>query len=171
MTPDIPREIHTPDEIRKGDLIRYELSPHHPGFTRNRAREYVARFDGDADGYPSELGTCFLLDRPTPPVELPAAPTLGWVSTDDGAELDIWQLHPDDRIACVSLPEAPGIDGTLADEITAFTAATAVPNESLDALRHYMSGFSFTDEYRATPAQARIAAFLAAVDSANGTPS
>lgn len=76
-------------DIRKGDLIRFEPKP--PVDFIASAIEYVASYDKaawrDSEDVPSQH---YLLDRPTPPVELPTEP--GWYV--DRYEC-VWQMHDD----------------------------------------------------------------------------
>lgn len=144
-------------EIRKGDLIRWE------GEHGNTiAHEYRATAAGHK--WSPADGTYFLLDRPTPPVELPKTPQLGWLGvTDDGtferkpaSVLGIWQ----DRRYSIN----GGVSGTWSHEfVTAFEPATAVPTEALDDLRRYRASLARSGLTR-TPRH--IDAFLAAIEAA-----
>jgi hypothetical protein len=148
-------------EIRKGDLIRDEspsgLTPH------RRALEYVALRDGHV--YSAGFGPFYLLDRPTPTVELPSEPTLGWLdSTGNDHALGIWRP--------LALTGGPGLDNHYGDghrallpEITAFTPATAVPADSLDELRKIHLAREGCGEIKCG-SHKDVARFLEAVDKA-----
>ena len=142
--------------IRRGDLIRAENTADH-----DLAREFRARWDGDGGSW-SIPSTFYLLSRPTPVVELPTEPTLGWVEqTVQAGErpiLGVWDLR--------------GRDGWLwsngglscePDSVTAFTPAVAVPLAALLHLRRQQG----SDGQGATTSRA-FSDFLAAVDAANG---
>lgn len=140
-----------PSEIRKGDLIRCE-------WPDDNSREYRASRDGDNNIY-GGTSRFFLLDRPTPAIELPVQPSLGWLTWRDGmavsdaTELGLWRtFHSPTTIACgdTSVPQSI---------VTAFTPATAVPTEALTRLRNQKG----RDGLGATTTQA-LADFLTAVD-------
>jgi hypothetical protein len=138
-----------PEDIKKGDLIRYEHAEDSVGaFT---AVEFLAEFDGR--GYlPKSLGgQHFLLDRPTPPVELPTEECLGWVESDGVAFLGLWDGGEYVDEVTGRLEQ----DTVHRDHVTAFTPAAAVPKSALD-------------ELRAGPRWMTVETFLAAVDAANG---
>jgi len=153
----------TPDEIRKGDLIRAEKTDERPGSVR--AAEYLA----DKDGQDWWSGANhFLLDHPTPPVELPTEPTHGWATVRD-------EESPTGRCSVLSAWRVKGevLDGGVVgtwmrEDVIAFVAATSVPTDALDALRRETVTNSIGG---ATLDSESVGKFLAAVDSANGTPS
>lgn len=153
-----PKPIQ-PSEIRKGDLIRRELAPGHPaGY---KSIEFVAssglRLDDD------EPDRFYLLDRPTPPVELPRGShfgTLTWVNADgnSGGTLTAeWLID-------ANYAEALNFGRIDLARVRSFDRMTAVPTEAVDALRWSMGR---------GPDVAHEAAvdFLAAVDEANGDAS
>jgi hypothetical protein len=139
-----------PEDIRKGDLIRFEYA-NIPG----KASEYIAMGD-EIPTY--NAGHHFLLDRPKPTVDLPTKPTLGFISsgTVPTSTVGMWWVDPNDPSFVIR-------DGSfrLADDITAFVPATAVPAEALDELRAVASGRRGCPDVAAPGA---ITTFLAAVD-------
>lgn len=154
-----------PEDIRKGDLIRWEYE-----------NDYTLEMRVDHDGKHPPIATAlryFLLDRQTPPVELPTERTLGWAS---------WSATTKGTFSFLPLagsgfgewvdggrafkPVASGLGFIPAKRLTAFTPAVAVPKAALDELRRYIRPWDQSDEL--TPAQRRIFKFLAAVDAANG---
>ena len=132
-------------EIRKGDLIRWEDG--------ENAHEYRAVV---GTGKSNLGGAYFLLDRPEPAIELPTEPTLGWAT--------VQPKHWRESITC--LHEWRHRGGQLvstvapvyfAEDITAFTPATAIPSAALGELRRnrMVGSFNFAGD---------IDDFLRAVD-------
>ena len=92
-----------------------------------------------------------------PAVELPDVETLGWLTANHYApSLGVWMVEEDPTFMCR--------DGSyrLTDQVTAFTPATAVPTDALDALRN---GADCSGPLSC--AKDHIRDFLAAVDAAN----
>ncbi|KQP83775.1 hypothetical protein [Aeromicrobium sp. Leaf291] len=156
------KEPIKPEDIREGDLIRWE-SEDEP----DRANEYRAK--GPVIKVP---GRHYLLDRPTPAVDLPTDEALGWATvraphwTSDTVLLRHWEVEGS-HLRCAVAPMY------LVDHITAFTPAVAVPKAALDELRTgwaeaYRIGENLDDLFDNLTAAVR--AFLAAVDAANGDP-
>lgn len=151
-----------PSEIRQGDLIRWEAGDNlpYPGYA---AVEITA--DRDGMGM-SNVGQHYLLDRPTPPVQLPEKPTLGWVTSPSrgGVDLDFWRYRgPGDRAgegAWAGIDPDGTPRGYGMKNITAFVPATAVPAEALDELRNAAAEWSLLDP------NSIVGKFLAAVDAA-----
>ena len=109
----------------------------------------------------SESWLASLVD-PKPAVSLPSVPTLGWLdSMGNDHTLGIWRRQPLTGGNGVANIRGEG-NCALNFEITAFTPATAVPAEALDALRTYMAGLGVD-----TPTRRSVATFLAAVDNAS----
>ena len=142
-------------DVRKGDTIRREYTAH-----RNhlKAVEFVA--DGDCHDNDDVL---YLLDRPTPAVELPTVPALGWVEHEEiKARFGSWVASG------ATLYAVRQMDFDAAS-VTAFTPATAVPTDALDELRvaldeaermgGYASGMILRGATRT---------LLVAIDAANG---
>ncbi len=103
---------------------------------------------------------------PSPRVNLPTEPTLGWASgkTEYGTEVSnafgSW-AQPADLLNRTGHTYADG-HGLLhlkTRDVTAFTPATAVPTEALDRLREYAANSEHS---------MLLGDFLAAVDAANG---
>jgi hypothetical protein len=122
-----------PSEIRTGDLIRREIG--------DSAQEWRVGATWKAPWRPH--GTYYLLDRPTPPVELPKEPTLGWATWgSEGNILAVWDLYGP---ADTSAGELRAVDscgcraGGDPSKVTAFTQAVAVPKSALDELRRYFA--------------------------------
>lgn len=155
------REPIKPEDIRVGDLVRLECSePVMGGVT---AYEYVAVSDGQAGGAILD-GEVFLLDRPTPAVDLPVMPTLGWLRTKGHeSRLAHWFTlgHGPRRLMKADRPLAD----RLADDTLGWAEAVAVPREALDDLRHGADCSGPT-----SCAVGHMRTFLAAVDAANGDP-
>ena len=152
-------------DIRAGDLIRWEGEC-------DSAREW--RSASNATPWSTEAGQHYLLDRPEPAVELPTVPTLGWVTVShDGfqhnpavAFVGPWQSGSDGMLAGGYETGCRTLSGTFSGSefITAFTPATAVPTEALDALR----ADGLTDGCCVgCHLHAAVRTFLAAVDAAN----
>ena len=146
-------------EIRKGDMVRAERLPAEDGLPL--AIEYHATYAGDSRFNIEDDPRYFLLDRPTPPVELPTEPTLGWLNNSPHL-LAIWKDCSEGAVRppCVrpvSVP-TPFDDG----HITAFTPAVAVPKAALEELQanHDCSG-------PLSCLRGHVDDFLAAVDEAN----
>lgn len=117
--------------------------------------DYCLGVGDDADLY--------LLDRPTPPVELPTEPTLAYVSGDwsGPSRLAVWLVERDSTSTWLRPVDNEGdTDRTVGAAVTSFTPATAVPTEALNRLRHqYVTrGMLIGD----------VKAFLADVAEANG---
>jgi hypothetical protein len=148
------------DLLRVGDLVRWESA------VSDDAREWRVTEPDSVQMTPR--GLWFLLDRPTPAVDLPTEPTLGWASgrTEYGVEVSnlfgSW-AQPTDLLNRTGHTYADdhGLVHLKAREVTAFTPATAVPTEALDRLRAEHSH----DQPGACP---DVIDFLAAVDAANG---
>lgn len=141
-----------PKDIRKGDLIRWEGDPS-LGSGGVKVAEYGAEYDGNSW---TLSGQHYLLDRPKPPVDLPTEPTLGWLSAHTNPDPTLGAWRTEDRYVTR--------DGTyrLADDVTAFTPATAVPTKALDELRtQHRVNVTLESRY------ASVTRFLAAVDEAN----
>lgn len=142
-----------PADIREGDLIRKEYDREIAN--GETALEYRATSDGHGKG---GHGTHFLINRPTPPVELPETPTLGRLSWDcdgqRGSEVAEWMAHKDGVFGGSSRVPAKGV--------TEFIPGTFVPAESLDALRDALQA-----QASKTPYRLAIETFLADVNKAN----
>lgn len=140
-----------PADIRKGDLIRWEQEP-------SLVSEYAIEYRATEDGYfQSVTGQHYLLDRPTPPVELPTEPTLGWLENVYGARI-LKHWFRGEGVA-------EAFDGdrwNFTKEVIAFTPAVAVPKAALDELQanHDCSG-------PLSCLRGHVDDFLAAVDEAN----
>lgn len=158
-----------PEDIRKGDLIRYENGD----LIRFRAGEYRAETDGDTWG--PHPGRYFLLDRPKSPVDLPTEPTLGWASFEHHhdhlaeTELGVWR-HVVHGNGNDTITAAIQHQIAQADTVTAFTPAVAVPKGALDELREVFDTApdTHTAPRRTLHYSHAIAHFLKAVDEANG---
>lgn len=152
-----------PSEIRKGDLIRIEWTRSQCG--SSRALEYVALSDKmgmrrKLDSLEWHEASHYLLDRPTPVVDLPSEPTLGWLTYDSGDQggstLGHWYRF-NSHIA------HDNCAGSYSHEyITAFTPATAVPTEALNELRKTATTHNGADCHLHTG----LSRFLAAIDKA-----
>lgn len=141
-----------PADIRKGDLIRWEQEP-------SLVSEYAIEYRATEDGYfQSVTGQHYLLDRPTPPVELPTEPTLGWLN-DAPYLLAVW--YPREVLGTAGVAQIEQTPFS-ADHIRAFTPAAAVPKAALDELQanHDCSG-------PLSCLRGHVDDFLAAVDEAN----
>ena len=109
--------------VRNGDTIRREYAAPTGSL---RAVEFVANVAIPGDG-----DALYLLDRPTPAVELPiSGDHLGWL-THQGhttcAAFNFWEFRP--RVEDISF-------GAISRQsIDAWVPATAVPTAALDALR------------------------------------
>ncbi len=154
-----------PADIRKGDLIRWEQEP-------SLVSEYAIEYRATEDGYfQSVTGQHYLLDRPTPPVELPTEPTYGvleWTAGPNTANpgesrrvAATWKLSP--YVSGYYRPEGRPTQIHAVDfgmyiplgRVTAFTPAVAVPMAALNKLR------------KAENVVRGVNDFLAAVDEAN----
>lgn len=109
----------------------------------------------------------YLLDRPTPPVELPEVATWGWLtyrdtdypSANPTVELGEWKSRRD-RVTVLDVHGSTSVPSAW---VTAFTPATAIPTEALDELRHrHETRHLLIGD---------LNAFFAAVDKANGATS
>lgn len=156
------REIK-PEDIRVGDLIRWEASDSEQAFEWRvpamTTEDWPARYRG---------GRCFLLNRPKPPLELPTDQALGWVDWRTGSgvnktELTLWDPASGYAVRADRVQVA-------AKKIHDFTPAVAVPKAALDELREWREALRETNGINAmpTPAVRRIDTFLAAVGAANG---
>jgi hypothetical protein len=141
-----------PADIRKGDLIRWEQEP-------SLISEYAIEYRATEDGYfQSVTGQHYLLDRPSPPVELPTEPTLGWLENVYGARI-LKHWFRGEGVA-------EAFDGdrwNFTKEVIAFTPAVGVPKVALDELRGALLVYLPTAE----DVISEVADFLAAVDEAN----
>jgi len=149
-----------PGDIRKDDLIRWEADANYGG--QNRAIEYRACKDGDQT---FAAGQYYLLDRPTPAVELPTEPTLGWVAWEErgffgGARRRAFGTWRADSDVVRDLDQHGR--AVRADSVTAFTPAIAVPRDAYEALAS--TSTSDLDALRRA-----VHAFLDATDKANGS--
>lgn len=143
-----------PADIRAGDLIRCE-------WPNDSASEWRSKTSGPA-GWNAERVSYFLLDRPTPPVELPTEPTLGWLENVYGARI-LKHWFRGEGVA-------EAFDGdrwNFTKEVIGFTPAVAVPEAALDELRGVLAECSgkVEDEWPHMPRA--VERFLAAVDEAN----
>lgn len=132
-------------DIRRDDLIRVEQE-------NGTAHEYRAL----KDAHRAYWGHHYLLDRPTPPVQLPTEPTLGWVNGDwqSGPRLAVWMVDGPKWIKPVD-NKTDEHGATYAPSVAAFTPAVAVPKAALDKLR------------KAENVVRGVNDFLTAVDEAN----
>lgn len=150
------RRLIDPSEIREGDKVRFEVA------------DTDIAYEWRQNGHPRSehrIGTYYLLDRPTPPVELPETPTLGWLTVHGQTLPGLWARHQYKSILEGRSTETAiqwERDFPMAD-ITAFAPATAVPTEALDELRQSLASVKESGERRED-----IGNFLAAVDEANG---
>lgn len=149
-----------PEDIKRGDLIRYES---HDG--DDYAVEFRAYKDGHSQRDRDESGQHYLLDRPTPPVELPTeALSWGTLVADRVQYEGVFQRQGDVILHIGSghhrEPQIPVRD------VTAWEPHVAVPKAALDELREYMNAWTGASR-RDSPAKGRIDRFLAAVDAAN----
>lgn len=147
-----------PSEIRKGDLIRGENT-----IDTEMACEFRAAWDGHVGGW-SIPATYYLLNRPTPPVELPTEPTLGWLTWYVGEEssgLGIYRtaLSTYHRMGNGEITDEAAAGCWGASDVTAFVPATAVPTAALDNFRQQRDTRNLTN--------GDIDTFLAVVDEAN----
>lgn len=158
-----------PAEIRRGDTIRCEYaSTARTGFD---AVEYVATKDGT--GKSTVVATYYLIDRPTPPIELPTKPTLGWARVENGVRaVGIWSTYThrynlsDQETVYLINPERE----FAVSDVVEFIPGTLVPTSALDALRKAERITQTTkgdDTKRNYQRKDAILAFLADVDSAN----
>lgn len=160
------KEPIKPEDIREGDLIRREPTP--TGGSSLRAVEYVAVRDGYTHGLrdSSDTDIFFLLDRPTPAVDLPTSPSLGTLvwreesAVRDAMETALWGLtRRGDRVESESSSVPVRLVTQFIPILTHEADEVAVPKAALDELR--------AAEIHAWVA---IATFIAAVDAANGDP-
>jgi hypothetical protein len=161
-----------PSEIRKGDLIRWEWADLRE-VRSERAVEYVSGRDGGSYSPIPNAGQHYLLDRPTPAVELPAEPTLGWLTYAGSTIFGVFRKYdPSDY------SRSDGIDWDVSEirdgavfnsfnSVTAFTPATAVPTEQWAAVVAEHDQWHADREFCSTYSMP-ICALLAAVDKANG---
>lgn len=154
-----------PEDIRKGDLIRWERGGDSPpqAFV---AAEYHAQFDGEARR--NYDGQHYLLNRPSP--KLPDTPTLGWAewTPDWGRYLAVWEKRGKDLVPSA---DRPVTSGRINNEFLNFTEAVAVPKAALDELRDDRKRAArYTHDTVSRDAfMDAINDFLAAVDKANGS--
>ena len=139
-----------PADIRAGDLIRCEWKE------SDAAEEWRSPVDAGSTWDPANVDH-FLLDRPSPPVELPTEPTLGWLENVYGARI-LKHWFRGEGVA-------EAFDGdrwNFTKEVIAFTPAVAVPKAALDELQanHDCSG-------PLSCLRGHVDDFLAAVDEAN----
>ena len=152
-----------PADIRAGDLIRCEWKE------SDAAEEWRSPVDAGSTWDPAKVDH-FLLDRPTPPVELPTEPTYGvleWTAGPNTANpgesrrvAATWKLSP--YVSGYYRPEGRPTQIHAVDfgmyiplgRVTAFTPAVAVPMAALNKLRKAENVVRVND-------------FLAAVDEAN----
>lgn len=168
-----------PEDIRKGDLIRAEWSKEADAAyefraVRDRDTMGVRRgLDGELSGW-AGADSFYLLDRPTPPVELPGQFVLGWIHHEDERTLGAWRhdIDVDEGMQ----PAAYGVVGwDLWDKdtyynVTAFTEAVAVPKAALDDLRAvYRKGRYGSPAEACRLLTQSVVDLLAAVDEANGS--
>ena len=150
-------------DIRVGDTVEREVSYRNGRVTIDRLtvdKHYDdCLWHGSFPLTQRADATWFLLHRPAPAVVLPETPTLGWATWDDGPCLAVWKKRAGNLVAVDSTGDAEG----LVDEATAFTPATAVPTDALDALRGVARNFCPSG----TAAAIAIRTFLAATDEAN----
>lgn len=162
------KEPIKPEDIRKGDLIRWEWRQPLPGI--ETAIEYTAFRDAGSYSPIVDVGQHYLLDRPTPAALLPTEPTLGWVEQDYPSLvgrrlLGVFACGENDRLSEQPAMDEFGHRGKKVNQVyrvAAFTPATAVPTEALDEFRRVF-------ENTAGSLSEQLAAgdrFLAAVDKA-----
>lgn len=170
-----------PDDIREGDSIRLEWVTSQDGTPM--AMEYVAPHSGTAmkkrlSGNELQTASWFLLDRPSPAVELPTEPTLGWIASKyGGTVLGTWERYTSTRASHAGEVSALVRERDVPLEyVQSFTPAVAVPKAALDELREMWVGDLGCDRQRDwVEYGARLFTttrdFLAAVDAANaGNP-
>ncbi|MEH3033330.1 MAG: hypothetical protein PGN07_04640 [Aeromicrobium erythreum] len=146
-----------PEDIREGDLIRWEASDSGEGHID--AIEYVALHDEDAR---LSLGKHYRLGRPAPKVDLPTEPTLGWVTSKyGGSVLGTWERYTSIYGSHEDSALVRELDLPL-DDVSDFQEAVAVPKAALDEYRATISSWG----HKVQPTSA-LGRFLAAVDSAN----
>lgn len=146
-----------PADIREGDHVRWEHSD------SDAACEWRQSEHPRSEHRP---GTYFLMSRPTPPVELPTEKSLGrltWYVGEESSGLGLHRSHMG-----LFYPHRDGLTDNenfgyyKASRIISWEPMTAVPTESLDALRKTLSTVKESGERRED-----IATFLADVDRAN----
>jgi hypothetical protein len=161
-----------PDAIRPGDKVMACSNGMETTFTVDHidtGRIYAQ--PGNADHASSAFlwdrdNDWYLLDRPTPPVELPTEPKLGWITQVGmpGRRLGRFSSGTPEHefegpIVAAERGAAGMRDINRHFRVTAFTPATAVPTEALDELRRRNAIYTGFD---------LVNTFLAAVDEANG---
>ena len=160
------------EDIERGDSIRVENKRRRKGLAFSV--EYVASYDGfnwyEDSGYGH---TYYLLERPTPAVELPDVPTLGWLSVENAEPiLGRWRSYEpnfrrDDgtEYKC-ALQDERDIER---DRVTGFAEAVVVPLAVLDKLRseHADRTLPNHDCDKSNHVMMPTCAFLTAVDNAS----
>ena len=119
-----------PADIRAGDLIRCE-------WPDDSASEWRSKTSGPA-GWNADRVSYFLLDRPSPPVELPTEPTLGWLTVENTEPmLDVWRADRQNNPGYDDFGDwaAGHVTAHRRESVTAFRPAVAVPKAALDKLR------------------------------------
>lgn len=158
-----------PSEIRAGDTIER----HWMGTVMTMPVARLSAKGGLAyspEGYCVGLTTedgekFFLLDRPVPPVSLPTEPTLGWLTWYAGEESSGLGAHRTllgiyHRMGNGDITDEAAAGAWGAQDVIAFTRATAVPIEALDRLR------SDVADWPPMSPNSVLGRFLAAVDEA-----
>lgn len=158
-----------PSEIRAGDTIEMESEGWSTRCVVGKVTDTrIYNEEQSSTWLPHHGGTFYLLDRPTPPVELPRGShfgTLTWVDADGnsgGTLAAEWLID-------ANYAEALNFGRIDLARVRSFDRMTAVPTEALDLLRLYVTGLDDLPILRA--AERATAEFLAAVDEANGVPS
>lgn len=137
-----------PEDIRKGDLIRVERDG-------DNASEYRAYMNSQTSGW----GRYYLLDRPTPPVELPEQGLhLGWLTHDGHTDLLMFNFW-----ANRSRIEDASYGSITRESVEGWVPAVAVPKSALDEWRAFHNPRGAKHDRGC-----RGCRFLAAVDEANG---
>lgn len=120
-------------DIRKGDEIHWDDVNRPRGHAVASPAVTAIEYKANRDEHEwRDWGIHRLINRPTPPVELPEEPTLGWATWRDFSKsLAVWKL----RGEALTATDSDGDSKGYSEKVTAFTPATAVPTEALDALR------------------------------------
>lgn len=156
--------INEPD-IRKGDTLDFEWDEPHPinGFS---FLTLVARCDRQ---WPLDAARAFLINRPTPPVDLPTEESLGrltWYAGEESSGLGVERSRVGLFQPCRDgLTDNEMLGCFPASRIVSWEPMTAVLTSALDALRDYRKHLDIPGK---TPAIRRIDTFLADVDRAGG---